>query len=229
MGLGPGTFFDKDTFGADKLVAGGPAREDDEIVDWPAFLAQTPLPETVRQDILRIETAMVDHFPGLSSAEKKDRLSRMSYGDYLSKIAGAGAVAMAYYQKITHDEWGVGIDAEPALDCWGFGFPGFQGLNLDPGSAPRMGNTAAGYVDEGSPVFHFPDGNATIARLLVRQLIPTAMPGRGVEDIVTARANYAELDREGAPVRIRLSSTVAQVRNTGGPAQSRRRRARLRQ
>ena len=219
-GLGPATFFDRDTFGADKLVVGGPAREDDEVVDWPAFLAQTPLPETAKQEILRIETAMIDHFPGLTSAQKKDRLSRMSYGDYLSKICGAGEIAMAYYQKISHDEWGVGIDAEPALDCWGFGFPGFQGLNLEPGSAPRMGNTAAGYVDEGSPVFHFPDGNATIARLLVRQLIPAALPGRGVDDIVTARANYAELDREGAPVRIRLSSTVAQVRNIGGAQQS---------
>jgi spermidine dehydrogenase len=219
-GLGTGTFFDKETFGADKLVTGGPGREDGEVVDWPAYLAQTPLSESARREILRIETAMVDHFPGLTSAEKKDRLSRMSYGDYLSKLAGAGPVAMAYYQKITHDEWGVGIDAEPALDCWGFGFPGFQGLNLDPGPAPRMGNTAAGYVDGGSPVFHFPDGNATIARLLVRHLIPSAMPGRSVEDIVTAHANYAELDRDGAPVRIRLSSTVAQVRNMGGPAQS---------
>ena len=219
-GLGPGTFFDKETFGADKLVAGGPGREDGEVVDWPAFLAQTPLPESARQEILRIETGTVDHFPGLTSAEKKDRLSRMSYGDYLSRIAGAGPVAMAYYQKITHDEWGVGIDAEPALDCWGFGFPGFQGLNLDPGPTPRMGNTAAGYVDGGSDVFHFPDGNATIARLLVRQLIPAAIPGRGAEDIVTARTNYAELDRDGAPVRIRLSSTAAQVRNIGGPQQS---------
>ena len=219
-GLGPATFFDRETFGADKLVVGGPAREDDEVIDWPAFLAQTPLPETAKQEILRIETAMVDHFPGLTSAQKKDRLSRMSYGDYLSKVCGAGEIAMAYYQKISHDEWGVGIDAEPALDCWGFGFPGFQGLNLDPGSAPRMGNTAAGYVDEGSPVFHFPDGNATIARLLVRQLIPAAIPGRGVEDIVTARANYAELDRDGAPVRIRLSSTVVQVRNIRGPGQT---------
>src|SRR5688572_30540650 len=41
-GLGPGTFFDKETFGADKLVTGGPGREDGEVVDWPAFLAQTP-------------------------------------------------------------------------------------------------------------------------------------------------------------------------------------------
>src|SRR6185436_417210 len=174
------TFFDKETFGADKLVVGGPAREDGESVDWPAFLAASPLPEDAKRDILRIETAHIDYFPGLNSAQKKDALSRMSYGEFLSKIAKAGPVALAYYQKITHDEWGVGIDAEPALDCWGFGFPGFQGLKLDPGAHLRMGNTAAGYVEGGSPVFHFPDGNASIARLLVRALVPEAMPGRTV-------------------------------------------------
>jgi spermidine dehydrogenase len=219
-GLGPATFFDKETFGTDKLVVGGPAREENETVDWAGFLAEAPLPEDTKREILRIETGMIDPLPGLSSAQKKDRLSRMSYGDYLSKLAGAGPLARAYYQKITHDEWGVGIDAEPALDCWGFGFPGFQGLNLEPGAAPRMGNTAFGYVDDGSPVFHFPDGNATIARLLVRQLIPAAIPGRGAEDVVTAHANYAELDRDGAPVRIRLSSTAVAVRNMGGVEQS---------
>jgi spermidine dehydrogenase len=83
-----------------------------------------------------------------------------------------------------------------------------------------MGNTASGYVEGGSPVFHFPDGNASIARLLVRRLIPAAMPGNSVEDIVTAHADYAQLDRDGAPVRIRLSSTAVSVRNIGGPAQS---------
>jgi len=219
-GLGPATFFDKETFGTDKLVVGGPGREENENVDWPAFLRETLLPENTREEILRIETGAIDYFPGLSSAQKKDRLSRISYGDYLSKLAGAGPAAIAYYQKITHDEWGVGIDAEPALDCWGFGFPGFDGLNLDPGAAPRMGNTAAGYSEGGSPVFHFPDGNATIARLLVRRLIPAAMPGTNVEDAITARANYAALDRDGAPVRIRLSSTAVAVRNVGGLSQS---------
>jgi spermidine dehydrogenase len=221
LGLGPATFFDKETFGADRLVVGGPAREDGEKVDWTSFLAAAPLPENAKRDILRIETEDVDYFPALTSAQKKDALSRMSYGDFLAKVAKVDPIAIAFYQKITHDEWGVGIDAEPALDCWGFGFPGFQGLNLVPGATPRMGNTAAGYAEGGSDTFHFPDGNASIARLLVRALIPKAMPGRTVEDVVTAQANYAELDSPDAGVRIRLSSTVVGVRNIGDPAASR--------
>jgi spermidine dehydrogenase len=144
----------------------------------------------------------------------------MSYLDYLSKVIKADPVAIAYYQKITHDEWGVGIDAEPALDCWGFGFPGFAGLKLEPGSIKRMGNTAAGYNENTSDTFHFPDGNASIARLLVRKLVPNAMPGRTVDDVVTAQANYSALDRDGTPVRIRLGSTVVGARNLGSPKAS---------
>ena len=87
LNLGPATFFDKETFGTDRLVASGPAREDGEAVDWQHFLNQTPLPHRSKQDILRIETGNIDYFPDRNSAQKKDMLSRMSYGDFLSKIA----------------------------------------------------------------------------------------------------------------------------------------------
>ncbi|MBV9062815.1 MAG: hypothetical protein JOY77_07775, partial [Alphaproteobacteria bacterium] len=149
------------------------------------------------------------------------KLSRITYLVYLRDYLKCGPKALAFYQTITHDEWGTGIDAEPALDCWGFGLPGFKGLKLEKGSVARMGYTAAGYEDEGSPTFHFPDGNATIARLLVRDLIPEVIPGRTAEDIVTARADYSKLDRAGAPIQIRLSSTVVGARNIGAPSRSR--------
>jgi spermidine dehydrogenase len=126
---------------------------------------------------------------------------------------------LAYYQARTHGEWGVGIDAVSALDLWGYGFPGFQGMNLSPGTTPRMSPTAAGYHETGGSVqLHFPDGNATIARLLVRKLIPGAAPGTTVEDVMTARFDYAQLDRPAAPVRVRLNSTVIRARHLGDPA-----------
>ena len=66
--------------------------------------------------------------------------------------------------------------------------------------------------------FHFPDGNASIARLLVRQLIPEAIPGDSAEDVVLARANYAKLDRiRRLPVRIRLNSTAVRVKHEAIP------------
>ncbi len=219
--LAPATFFDKENFVEDRLVVGRVRGDERGTMPWTEFLAKTPLSPEACDGILRVQEGEIDYFPGLSSAEKKDKLSRMSYKNYLSEIVKLDPVALKFYQTITHDEWGVGIDAEPALDCWGFGLPGFKGLKLAPGSAPRMGYTAAGYADGGSASFHFPDGNATIARLLVRDLVPDAMPGNTVEDVVTARANYAALNRAGAPVAIRLGSTVVGVRNIGDPVNSR--------
>ncbi|HEU0368306.1 MAG TPA: hypothetical protein VFR42_03795, partial [Candidatus Acidoferrum sp.] len=148
---------------------------------------------------------------------KKDRLSRISYKDFLLNIAKVDPGVVAFYQTRTNGEWGVGIDAEPALDCWALGLPGFQGLKLAAGSAPRMSYSGAGYANGGSDRFHFPDGNASIARLLVRNLIPTAVPGNSVEDVVTTSVNYARLDSPESSVRIRLNSTVVRVRNASRP------------
>jgi spermidine dehydrogenase len=188
---------------------------------WKEFLAKSPLDATTQADILRVHEGTQDAMPRLPSERKKDRLSRISYLAYLRDYLRCGPKALAFYQTMTHDEWGVGIDAVSALDCWGFGLPGFKGLNLAGGSIERMGYTAAGYEENPDlPTFHFPDGNATIARLLVRDLIPDAIRGHDANDVVTARANYAALDRPGAPIAIRLSSTVVGARNIGAPEKS---------
>lgn len=222
LGLKSAVFFNKETFGSDKLLVGVPGGRrgrppEQKSKSWKEFLADAPLTEAVRQDIARIEESNTDYMPGLSSAEKKVRLSRMSYRDFLLNIAKVDPGVIPFYQTRTHGEWGVGIDAEPALDCWALGLPGFQGMHLDPGAAPNMSYSAAGYANGGSYRYHFPDGNASIARLLVRDLIPDAMPGRSVEDVVTAHADYSRLDEPDSPVRLRLNSTVVAARNVGQP------------
>jgi spermidine dehydrogenase len=210
LNLHPATFFDRETFGADRLVV----RQSDTREATQAFLAKAPLAENVRRDILRIEHGDEDYLPGLTSAQKKDRLSRVSYEHYLLKIARADPGVLPYYLHSTDGWWGCGIDAVSALDCWGTWFRGFQGLKLEPGEAPRMGFTPAGFAATGgSDTFHYPDGNASIARLLVRSLIPDALPGKDARDIVTARADYSRLDRAGSATRIRLNSTVLRARN----------------
>lgn len=220
LGLTHAIFFDMHTFGEDRLVNGAPQRGG-SAAEWQAFLERTPLPSPVRNDIQRIETGSIDYLSGLTSEQKKDKLSRISYRDYLLNTAKVDPAVIRFYQTATQGEWGVGIDAVSALDCWGFGLSGFQGLQLKPGSAPRMGFTPAGYADGGSYTFHFPDGNATIARLLVRTLVPAALPGHDCRDVVTAQADYAQLDQANQAVRIRLSSTAMRVRNQGESAASR--------
>jgi spermidine dehydrogenase len=216
LGLGHGVFFDRETFGYDRLVAGVGKRK---AAEW---LAETPLSERARADVERLYERPDDWMPRLTSDEKKDRLSRISYRAFLTDIAKADDGAVRFLAARTHGLWGVGIDAVSALDCWGVGLPGFESLQLSPGSHPRMGYTPAGYADTGgSPVLHFPDGNATIARLLVRSLIPAALPGHDVGDSITARLDYSQLDRAGSDMRLRLSAPVVQVRHAGEPASAR--------
>lgn len=216
LGLGSAVFFDKETFGQDRFVKSpgrgrGAAGSPDAMA---AFLAQAPLSEAVRRDILKLETGDIDFMPGLTSDQKKDRLSRMSYRDFLLNVAKLDPGVATYYQHRTDGLWGCGIDGVSALDCWGSRLPGFQGLKLAPGATPRMGYTPGKEMETGGSYgFHFPDGNASIARLLVRNLIPAAMPGSTVQDVVTARADYSQLDKPDQAVRIRLSSIVVHVLN----------------
>jgi spermidine dehydrogenase len=221
LGLKQGTFFDRESFGTDKLVLGMAGSRSDKSMLAQA-VSQAPLSARAREEILRIETGRIDYMPGISSAEKKQRLSRMSHEAFLRDVVKVDPSVNRYYHAITMGEWGVGTDAVSALDCWGFDMPGFQGMKLDPGSISRMGPTPAGYEDTGGSYrLHFPDGNATIARALVRDLIPEAVGGRGraegIEELVAARVDYSQLDRAGAPLRLRLSSTVIRARHLGDP------------
>jgi spermidine dehydrogenase len=211
-GLKTAAFFDRETFGADQLIVGF-----DDTAPLNEVLAQAPLSERARQEIVRLERGKVDYLPGLTSHEKKDRLSRISYEAFLRDVVKVDPAVLKFYNARTMGEWGVGTDAVSALDCWAFDLPGFQGMHLAKGAISRMGPTPAGYADTGgSYKLHFPDGNATIARLLVRDLIPAAYSGPSrAENIVTARVNYAQLDRADTPVRIRLNSIVTRAVHLG--------------
>jgi spermidine dehydrogenase len=202
--MGTAAFFDKETFGEDRLIAGMNA------TPWAEFLAKAPLSDVAKRDIARVYTERVDYLPGLSKEEKRAKLAKISYADYLTKFCKVEASALPFFQTFPHDLYGVGIDAVPALGCFespddyeSFTYAGFDGLGL-------------GELEKEEPyIFHFPDGNASIARLLVRALIPGAMPGHSMLDVVTTRAAYSKLDVEGAPVRIRLNSTVMHVQHSG--------------
>src|SRR5207245_684381 len=216
LGMGAAVFFDRETFGADRLLR-VPAESGDPGGDpWPAFLAQSPLSEAARKDIARLVKAPSDYLPGLDDGAKKARLARVSYADFLVKSAGCHPDVLPFFQARPHSLYGLGIDAVSALDAWGLGLPGFAGMKLRPTAGPGMGLDAR--PGPRSPFFHFPDGNATIARLLVHRLIPRAVAGSRAEDVAMARVDYARLDEPG-PARLRLNSTVVRARHTSDRAE----------
>ncbi len=214
----PKIFFDKETFGSDVLVDDPYPFPGGETYDlavpavdaWAHFMAEAPIAEQARKDFSRLCREKKNYLPGLNSDQQKARLARISYAQFLAENAGMHGDVIRLYQTASQPLFGVGIDAIPALDAAETGYPGFSGMSVRP----------EGLEQERKYFFHFPDGNATIARLLVRSLVSGAMPGHSATDVVTAKANYGKLDEKSSPVRIRLSSTAVSVKHLGSAAGS---------
>jgi spermidine dehydrogenase len=193
--LGAGVFFDKEHFGEDRLVAGLGR------LSWKTFFEKAPLSDEARKDLIRLHGKNPDYLAGLSEEEKRAKLARMSYQDFLVNVAKMTPEALPFFLG----EGGRNnkrVDTMPALEAAHHGAIGFNGMGL------KFEDT----FNEGSYLFHFPDGNASIARLLVGKLIPAALPGKqSMETIVQAPLAYGQLDEANASIRIRLSSPVVRV------------------
>ncbi len=227
LGMKPRIFFDRETFGADKLVVNAVHTGEDEsgLSDQAKgslqdFLKEAPLSAKAKQDFERLLTGDKDYFPSLSSDEKKARLARMSYAKYLTEMAGVSDEIVKLLQAFPHPLFGVGIDAVAAQDAWGLGLPGFQGLKLDPTPGKGMNRDCIHNDEAEKYFFHHPDGAATIARLLVRKLMPAALQGNSATGVVLAKADYAKLDEPSSAMRIRLNSTVVKVNHRGNPSRA---------
>jgi spermidine dehydrogenase len=201
MGLGYAIAFDDRNFSRRSVVGGYGSRP------WPEFAAEAPMNDRARADLVRLFTEQRDYLPGRSDAEKRELLSRISYLDFLSTYAGVDDQLLELYRRWGMSFWCVGMEEVPALAVQAYG---------DGGGIPGLGGTVQrqGHRGDEPYIFHFPDGNASVARLLVRALIPDAVPGSSMEDVVTARIDYSKLDSPDNPVRIRLNSTAVHVRHT---------------
>jgi spermidine dehydrogenase len=221
--LKQGMLFDKETFGVDKLVVGQPSRAFNASRDartspaeWKAFLDRTPLHRDVRESFLRMNTESKDYLAGLDREEREKTLRSISYTDYLLKYAKVHPGVIPLIIKTSHG----GINGVAGLDtvsAWGAfenGRPGFDGLGIPRPPYRRW------MSDHDGDDLHFPDGNHGLARLIVRWLIPEALPGQTQEDSVTKRVDYTKLDAPANAVRLRLSSTVARVTHIGSPQNS---------
>ena len=209
-GLARGVFFPREAFGRDVLVSGEPASgRADEIARSLAnarpldeFIAAFPIAPESKVQLRALYDGARDPLAGRTIEQKRDVLKSTSYRDYLTRFCGCSEEAANCFQGRTLGFFGLGCDAVPAADARDLGYPGFDGLGLPARSSPRE-----------PYIYHFPDGNASLARLLVRSLLPDAAPGHSMEDVVLAPFDYGKLDRDGQNVRIRLDSTCVDVRN----------------
>ena len=237
-----GMYFNEATYGVSRIVKNVPSfrydlayKETIKPENIERVASQMPISDQSKKEFIKLFLDQTDFFPELSLEEKYYLLDNISYEDYLRKYHKTGEEVIALLHSLLWGLWGVGNDSIPAIGCWADGLPGFSGLGFTDNEEVSdeiiaQGNTMydVDAVDESirdsmsknelsdEPyIFHFPDGNATIARLLVRKLIPNSIPGNTMEDIVTAKANYSMLDKPPEQdTNIRLNSTVVSTTNT---------------
>ena len=219
LGMSSGVFFEREHFGVDRLVTGDPQRSlPDDIPanlqrERPvaAFWADAPLSAAQRQIMVRLYTERRDLFPGRSRRDKRELLEKMSYAEFLVKHWQLDPLSLELMLGRTRDLFALSADLVSAWAAADIELPGFQGLDLGPDNELNYEREAY--------IYHFPDGNASIARLLVRALIPQAAAGSTMDDVVTARFVYDALDAPSNATRLRLSSTVVEIKNTATHAE----------
>jgi spermidine dehydrogenase len=211
-GLRGGIYFNRESWGVDRVVPYEIGIIGDYVPLAPSTLSpkqavsQMPISEPAQLELLRLLAADQDQMPEIPIDAKKKYLRSISYRDFLVKHLKIQEPEVFAVMQDLRSDAGVGIEAAPA---WG---------SLYSGNLP--GWRAAGLpVEEAYEpyIHHFPDGNASIARLLVRGMIPAVAPGNTMEDVVTARFDYSKLDEQSSRVRLRLQSTVISARHDGNP------------
>jgi len=201
---GPAIWFDEETYGEDRLVTNY------TLESWKpgmslACIDQFPISAPAREQLKHLFAMRTNVLDGKTDEEARALLAGMPYPQFLRRYGGLGEEAIQIFQTCQHGLWGVELRALSAAEA--LFDSGLPGLNL------------IGKTDEiegrGYPAAMFPDGNASVARLLLQRLIPKVAPGTDARNIALARFDYAQLDQPSSPVRVRLESTVVNVVNAG--------------
>jgi spermidine dehydrogenase len=215
--LSAGMYFSRDVWGVDKTVAFDMGILEDYVpllastLSVEAAVAQMPISPAAKDEFVRLLLTDEDQIPEVPADEKWDYLYKISYRDFLHKHLDIREPEVFKLLQDLASDSGVGIEAVPAASALSYsGLPGWDAAGL-----PEPEH-------EEAYIHHFPDGNASIARLLVRKLIPAVAAGSSMEDVVTARFDYSKLDEGNSPVRLRLDSTVVKVVHDQDPINAKR-------
>ncbi|WP_439107330.1 NAD(P)-binding protein [Congregibacter sp.] len=211
--LGRGSYFPEAVYGKDLTLPGlrswrsteDNALNEDDVKDYP-------IPPSARQALLELINSTNNYAAHIPQKERAEWLRKQSYRDFLLNTVGVPEDVYYLFRDGARGWWGTGWDAISTLSASSMGMPGTLHLDLPEGSS--------GEPERDEPyIFHFPDGNAGVARAILRKLIPTAVPGSTMEDLVLADTDYSKLDTRGSPCRLRLNSTAVDVRHTTDESQ----------
>ena len=228
--LGAVTYFNKRIFGEDKVVK-------HPYCNYPNYVEglqgaklsnkeaaqQAPLSDSGKEQLLQVLNGGL-HTLKVPKEELQNYTRTHLYFDYLQTTLGVddpGVLRMARHSVVDYGGTPELITMEEAFESGALGLDYFSWRDV-----MEVGNDG-GYIKNTSTysvknpfIHHFPDGNATIARMLVKKMIPDVGLGENVEEIVLSKFKYDELDKPSNSVRVRLNSTVVNVQHGGDPYSS---------
>ena len=195
----PAMWFDESTYGVNRLVAN---------VDFnqqlsPEIIDQFPISEAGRQSLKSFYGRRDNVFADLSDDETDELLSSISYPDFLRQYGGLTEDALQLFDKKEHGAWGIEMRALSANDALWDDNPGLHLMGED-----------WSYDGRDYPAALWPDGNASLVRLMVARLLPHVAPNVTPDNVALATFNYAALDEPERAVRVRLNATVVNTVNT---------------
>jgi spermidine dehydrogenase len=180
--------------------------------DYEKSVRALPLPEGEQDKLINFFAGHQDCLDDLSLSEKWEYINTTSYNRYLVDKVGLDESTLPIMNAILIHLNGVSGWNLTVLEGLTLGGTGIKSMGWV-GKATAM--LAEVTLSKLLSVDMFPDGNASVARLLVQKLIPAVAPDmQGREDVVITRFNYGALDRETNTTRLRLNSTAVGVRNS---------------
>lgn len=215
LGLSKAVYFDKKNWGENKIVVGDPQHNigDDIPKDklngrsYAEFIGDFPINDADKKMLIKFSEKPIDYLTQFTIKEKIKYLEKNSYRDFLRDHVNLSERLIKYFSNQTTEFYGIGIDAISCMNARACGLLGFDAMGLPPLDADSQAELDDLYIH------HFPDGNASIARLIVRSLIPEVASGKDMNDIVLAKFDYQKLDQKKSKTKIRLHSTVIFAEN----------------
>ncbi|EAJ6187495.1 spermidine dehydrogenase [Campylobacter lari] len=217
LNLSRGVYFSKAEFGVDKVVSGNPRKvicddipeEKNNGRSIEAFIGDFPLNDKDKKDLIALFKSEKDYLKGLTKEQRDEYVAKTSYKKFLEEKVKLSPQAVKFFEGMTDDFLALGIDAVSCEDARASFLPGFDKLGLDPIEGEALAEMEEPYIH------HCADGNATVARLMVRRLIPdVSKKGKDMDEVTLAHFDYSKLDLAKNKVRLRLNSTVINVENT---------------
>lgn len=172
---------------------------------WKNRFADVPLDDKTKNDLIWMETYR-------QPPEREDWaewLDSMTYQEFLENEMGLDNQFILDYLSPFASAMGTGMGPDVISAYQAFNF-------LQPGVMQYGRQLGIGDPTDYIFLAQFPGGNTGTLRHLVQKLIPDIYgKTRGINDVLANPVNWKVMDKKGAPVRMRLSTLVANVEHDG--------------